>query len=152
MTPGVDFTGITVTFFCHDGSGNVLFARRSEKCRDEHHRWEVGGGRLEYGEDPREAVLREVREEYGVEGVIEHTLPAISLRREHNGSQTHWIALPFVIRIPRAEVRIGEPEYISEVAWHTLDALPDPLHTGLAAIVERMGDTIRACITGPRDA
>lgn len=137
MTPGIDYTGISVSFFCHDGNGNFVMAKRSEKCRDEHHRWECGGGKLEYGEDPREAVLREVQEEYGVEGVIERELPAVSIIREHDGRSTHWIGLPFLVRIPRDGVTIGDPEAIAELGWFRMDELPTPLHTGMAAILDR---------------
>jgi len=137
MTPGIDYIGIAVSFFCHDGSGNFVLSKRSERCRDEHHRWECGGGKLEYGEDPREAVLREVQEEYGVEGTIERELPPVSLIREHGGRNTHWIALPFLVRIPRDGVLIGDPEAMAELGWFRMDALPAPLHSGMQTILER---------------
>ena len=142
MTPGIDYTGITVSFFCHDGSGNFVLSKRSERCRDEHHRWECGGGKLEYGENPRTAVLREVLEEYGVEGVIERELPAVSLIREPGGRSTHWLALPFLIRVPRERVIIGDPEAMAEIGWFRMDALPSPLHSGMQAILARCGADI----------
>ena len=136
MTPGIDYTGVTVCFFCHDGAGNFLMARRSQKCRDEQGRWECGGGRLEFGEDPEEGVLREVREEYGCSGVIEERLHPRSIIREHKGRKTHWLALPYVIRVNPAAVRISEPEYIDEIGWFPLGGLPQPLHTGFAMQLE----------------
>ncbi len=148
MIPGIDYTGIGVSFLCHDGAGNILLSQRSERCRDEHHCWEAGGGKLEYGEDPREAVLREIREEYGVEGIIDRALPAVSLTREHQGKPTHWITLPFVVRVPREGVKNGEPEFISELGWFSLDALPQPLHTGFAATMSVLGSEVRAVIEG----
>jgi ADP-ribose pyrophosphatase YjhB (NUDIX family) len=147
MQPGFDYTGVSVTFFCHDGNGNFLLSRRSEKCRDEHHRWEVGGGKLEFGEDPASGMLREVSEEYGVQGIIEQALPAVSLSRIHNNRRTHWITFPFIVRIPREAVRIGEPEAIEEIGWYRFNKLPTPLHTGMQMVVEKLSDHFRPYIT-----
>ena len=101
------------------------------------------GGTLEFGEDPAAAVLREVKEEYGVSGVIEKALPPVSLIREHNGQTTHWITFPFIIKIPRDGIRIGEPEYTEEIGWFPLGKFPIPLHTGMSMIMERLSDHFR---------
>ncbi len=142
MSPGIDYTGISVSFFCHDGEGNFVLTKRSEQCRDEHSTWEVGGGKLEYGEHPSDAVLREVEEEYGVSGIIEKELPPVSLLREHQGIKTHWITFPFVIRVPREGVIRGDPIAMAEIAWFRLDALPSPLHSGMKVILDRHGHLI----------
>ena len=65
MKKGVDYTGVTVVFFCHDGKGNVLLSKRSEKCRDEHGTWDPGAGRLEFGHTIEDTLRREILEEYG---------------------------------------------------------------------------------------
>ena len=39
MKKGIDCIGIYVVGVCHDGQGNVLYMRRSEKARDEHGKW-----------------------------------------------------------------------------------------------------------------
>ena len=44
MQKGIDFIGITTVFFCHDGKGKFLMAKRSKNARDEHGRWDIGGG------------------------------------------------------------------------------------------------------------
>lgn len=35
MQKGVDYTGITVVFCCHDGQGRFVMAKRSNNSRDE---------------------------------------------------------------------------------------------------------------------
>ena len=50
MKKGVDFIGVTIVFWCHDGKGNVLLALRGPNCRDEHGTWDPGGGGLEFGD------------------------------------------------------------------------------------------------------
>ena len=60
---GVDYIGVTVNFIIHDGKGNVLLQKRSQNCRDEQGRWDIGGGALEFGEKLEDAVRREVKED-----------------------------------------------------------------------------------------
>lgn len=48
---GVDCIGVTCIFLCHDGNKRVLLHKRSVNCRDEHGRWDCGGGALEFGEE-----------------------------------------------------------------------------------------------------
>ena len=60
---GVDFTGITIVFICHDGGGNFLMAKRSKNCRDEQGNWDIGGGSLEFSENILDTLKREIEEE-----------------------------------------------------------------------------------------
>jgi 8-oxo-dGTP diphosphatase len=128
--PGVDYVGITTPFYCNNGNGLFLLHKRSKKCRDEHGRWDPGSGQMEFGITPEENVLKEVWEEYGCAGEIQGRLPVHSIFREWNGRKTHWLAIPFFVKVNPAEVKINEPKKISEIGWFALDALPEPLHTG----------------------
>jgi len=136
MNPGEDFTGIIVSFFCHDGQGNFLLHKRSNKCRDEHGTWDNGGGRLRFGENPRDGVLREVKEEYSCEGAIEHELHPVNVIREWNGVKTHWISHPFIIRVSRADVQIGDKGAIDEIGWFRINEFPEPQHNGSKIVRE----------------
>jgi ADP-ribose pyrophosphatase YjhB (NUDIX family) len=64
---GVDFIGVTCSFVCHDGNGNILMHKRSKNCRDEHGNWDNGGGAHEFGASVEETVRREIKEEYGAD-------------------------------------------------------------------------------------
>jgi len=128
MKPGTDYTGVTTAFYCTDGSGRFLFHKRSESCRDEHGKWDCGGGKLEFGCSLKENVLREVQEEYGCPGKILKQLPAHSMHREWKGKALHWVAISFIVLIKASEARNNEPEKICEIGWFELDNLPSPLH------------------------
>ncbi len=60
---GVDFTGVTVVFLCHDGQGNILLSKRSTQCRDEHGTWDPGGGSIEFGDHVEDTLRREIAKE-----------------------------------------------------------------------------------------
>lgn len=132
MKIGTDFIGITTPFYCIDGIGHFLLHKRSVNCRDEQGRWDPGAGQLELDASVEENVLREVAEEYGCKGEIVGRLPAHDIFRMQDGVRTHWLAVPFFVKVNREEVRINEPEKIDELGWFTLDSLPQPLHTGFA--------------------
>jgi 8-oxo-dGTP diphosphatase len=137
MKAGVDYIGITTPFFCHDENLRFLMHKRSDKCRDEHFRWDFGGGQLDFGEEIEDCVLRELFEEYGCSGEIIEQLPAHSLLRKINGVDTHWLVIPFIIKVNPQKVSINEPEKILELGWFTLDKLPEPLHSGAQATLKR---------------
>lgn len=130
MNIGTDYVGITTPFYCNDGKGNFLLHKRSKQCRDEQGNWDPGSGKLEFDESLEENVLKEIAEEYGCAGEIQERLPAHDIFREHNGVKTHWVAIPFFVKVNPSEVKSNEPEKIDALGWFTLDNLPKPLHTG----------------------
>lgn len=130
MRTGYDYVGITTPFYCHDGNGNLLMHKRSEQCRDEHGKWDSGGGKLEFDLSVEENVLQEVLEEYGCKGEISERLPAHDIFRTFNGIKTHWVAMPFIIKVNPNEVKNAEPHKIEDLSWFKIDNLPKPLHSG----------------------
>ena len=129
MKKGFDHTGITIAYFCHDGKGNYLFNKRSTNCRDEHGRWDNGGGGLDFGFTVEDTLRKELMEEYGVEPLEFEMLGWRDVFREQNGKQTHWLALDFRVHIDPEKVINGEPHKFDEIQWFTIDKLPEPLHS-----------------------
>jgi len=129
IVPGIDYIGISTPFYCIDGKGKILMHKRSKNCRDEQGMWDPGGGKLDFLEDVVKCVLREVKEEYGCAGEILHQFDAHSVIRLQNGKKTHWLAVPFIVRVDPSQVRINEPDKIDEIGWFTLDNLPTPIHS-----------------------
>jgi ADP-ribose pyrophosphatase YjhB (NUDIX family) len=130
MKIGFDFVGITTPFYCHDGKGRLLMHKRTKECRDEHEKWDTGSGKLELNLSLEENVLQEVLEEYGCKGEVEEQLPAHDIFREQEGVRTHWVAVPFFVKVNPDEVKIGEPHKMSEIGWFSINDLPTPLHSG----------------------
>lgn len=134
MKIGIDYIGVSTSFYCHNGKGKWLLHKRSINCRDERGAWDSGGGKLEFGLTLEENVLKEIREEYGCEAQIQQQLSAITLlRKSIDGTQTHWIIIPFILFLDEknvSKVKISDPEKMAELGWFTLDNLPHPLHSG----------------------
>ncbi len=130
MKKGIDFVGITVSFYCHDGQGNYVMHKRGANCRDEHGTWSFGGGGLEFGETLDEAVVREIKEEYGIEPT-EYTCLGFDekFRQLADGTPTHWIGFRYLALVDAAKVYNSEPDKHDELQWVSLDAIPDNLHS-----------------------
>jgi mutator protein MutT len=108
-----------------DDDGRVFLAKRGPKAKNERGLWEFPGGSVEFGETLRDALAREIREEYGVTievgdllTVTDHILP------EEN---QHWVSPSYICRVIEGEPAILEPEKCSAIGWFALDEIPDAL-------------------------
>ena len=128
---GVSFVGVTVAFVCYDDEGTVFFAKRSRNARDEHGRWDCGGGGLKHGETLDDTLRRELAEEYNVRTILQTTPLGYYeiFRTLEDGTPTHWIALPFAVKVKKGEVKIMEPAMFDDSGWFTIDNPPRPLHS-----------------------
>jgi 8-oxo-dGTP diphosphatase len=125
---GVDFIGVTVPFLVHDGKGNFLMQKRSQKCRDEQGRWDIGSGAMEFGETFEQAARREVKEEYCVDALEVMQLQVFNILR-NSATPTHWVAISHALKVDPKKVKNGDPVKIEELNWFRLDNMPSPLHS-----------------------
>lgn len=132
MTRGV---GAGAAIF--DAAGRVLLVKHTYGPLN----WEVPGGGSEAGESPAETVVREVREETGLDVVPQHVTgyyyePAVDL-------------VHFMFRCDVENGRETRPDgmEISECAWCDLDDLPRPIND---FTVRRVRDAVDVVFPVPR--
>lgn len=142
LKKGVDYTGITIVFACHDGRGNILLHKRSENARDEHGRWDIGAGGLELHDTPENTLRKEIKEEYSTDVISYEFLGFRDVHRQHAGQKTHWLALDFKVLVDPAQVKNGEPHKFEEVKWFTLNNLPSPIHSQWPIFFEKYKDRL----------
>ena len=148
---GVSFTGITTVFFCHDGQGRLLMQKRSKKARDEHGRWDAGGGGLKHGESVVDSMKREVKEEYNVDPInVEFIGWFDAFRKNQDGHDTHWLAMCFAVLVDPAQVKINDTDAIDDFGWFTLDKLPSPLHSQFEYFMSLYGPRLRELMGLPQ--
>lgn len=121
--------------------GKMLF------LRDPHGFWAGVGGWIEPGETPEAALLREVREEIGVDAEVVRALrPALMW---HVHEETSFLLFVFELRLLSRELR-PDPAEVSGVVWagdgewQELEMLPYVR----ALIVERAGEWLAAAGPG----
>ncbi len=134
--PGFDHVGVVVCALVHDGEGNMLLLKRGAKARDEHGRWDICGGALEFGESIEGGLKRELMEELCTEALAMEFLTAVEVVRQHDGAKTHWIALLYAARVAPKTVKLGEPHKFDEIGWFTANTLPSPLHSQFPKVLQ----------------
>lgn len=74
--------------------GQILIARRNDPdFLDAHDHWELIGGKIEFGEKPEEAIVREVKEESGLEVEVVRLLPYIHTNMWKKSDEQHQVFL-----------------------------------------------------------
>jgi 8-oxo-dGTP diphosphatase len=143
MQKGVDYIGVAIVPFLHDGNGRYLVGLRTDKCRDEHFTWEpLGGGGLKFGETIEEAIVREVLEETGAKPFNFKYLGFREVHREHEGKKTHWLAFDYQAQVNPETIKIMEPEKCAEIRWCTVTEIPTPMHSQFPLFLERYKDRL----------
>lgn len=143
MQKGVDYIGISIIPFAHDGAGKYVVGLRTENCKDEQNHWEpTGGGGVEHGESLEEALIREVQEEIHAKPFNIEYLGMREVFRKHEGKTTHWIAFDYKVQVDPKEVKIMEPHKCAKLRWCTLDEIPEPMHSQFPLFLEKYKDKL----------
>lgn len=96
-------------------NGKVLLLKRGPSGFLANH-WEMPGGKLEFGEDPLCGVLREVKEEVGVECEIVCPYHAWHSVNEYKGVQTHFVEIDFILKM-KPDQKIVPADGMVDFAW-----------------------------------
>jgi 8-oxo-dGTP diphosphatase len=137
LKKGEDHIGVTIVYYCHDGKGNVLMAQRSTNSRDEHDRWDIGAGAVEFGERVEDVLRREIMEEYLTDVLDFEFLGFRDVHRIHRDKPTHWIALDFKVLVDSAKVGNGEPHKHQAVQWFPKNDYPENTHSQWPYFLEK---------------
>ncbi len=109
----------TVSAIVLNDRGEVLLHRRSDNGR-----WNLIAGLMDPGEQPADAVVREVEEETAVQAKIERLAGVVSHEVTYpNGDHCQMVNMFFRCRAVGGEARVNDSESL-EVGWFPLDALP----------------------------
>jgi len=114
--------------------GRLLLVRRGRGAAKGS--WSVPGGRVEAGETLAEAVVRELREETGLEGVCDRFVGWV----ERIGADHHHVILDFEVDVLSADgARAGDDA--AEVAWVPVEDVAElrDLVDGLAEFLHEHG-------------
>jgi mutator protein MutT len=120
---GLRPAGVAVTV-CGDSDGRACFliTRRSSKLKRHAGQWALPGGRIEPGETPEQAALRELTEEIGL--VIPDS-DVIGMLDDYP-TRSGFLITPVVVWGPATPVFTPDASEVSSVHLIPLDALDEP--------------------------
>jgi len=104
-----------------DGAGRVLLCQQSQG----HQLWGLPGGRIRHTESPMQAVVRDIREETGLETSVVDLIGIYQLTGDTCGEHLPDV-LMHVFRgvVEGGEASVNSPGRIRRLSWHDPDALP----------------------------
>lgn len=104
---------------------NVLLARREEPgLVGGHLRWELPGGKVEFGETPEEAIQREIYEELGLKIVPEFLIPHLHTNiYEKSGVRKHYAIICYQSSLVGPNDFSLTSQLPSKVAWFHKDEI-----------------------------
>jgi 8-oxo-dGTP diphosphatase len=108
--------------------------------------WSLPGGRVEHGEDPIEAVVREVAEETGCDATVERLLGVdsrqIPAHEAVNGSEHQNIGIFYQVRITGGQLRPEPNGDVTESIWAALADVPGFRRSSLVDIGLALASTL----------
>lgn len=132
-------------------AGGVVVRRDAEKLRvllirDPYKKWGLPKGHLEDGEGPREAAIREVREETGLDDLSLHSdLGEIDWTFRKAGRTVHKYCRFYLMESAEGETEPEVSEGITECRWLTpAKALETISYDNARTVLERGLDQLRA--------
>lgn len=121
MKKGVDYIGVGIGAVLFNKEGKIFLSKRGQKARNERGRWECPGGALEFGDSFENTIVREIKEEFGIDiEVVDQLATFNHLIPEEN---QHWVALCFICKLKSGEPQILEPEKCEEIGWFTMEEM-----------------------------
>lgn len=115
---------IPASYLFLEKNGKFLIARRCNTGYQDG-MYQVPAGHIEKGELPSEALIREAREEIGIDlSSSDFELVHISYRPKHDDTDNR-VDFFFRAKTWRGEIQIMEPDKCDELKWVTIDELPE---------------------------
>jgi len=113
MKRGRDYIGVSCGAIIFNKKGKVLLGQRGSNARDDEGIWDFPGGQVEYGELGKDAIKREVEEEFGIEIEIIEMVNLV----EVIDPEKHWIGPTYVAHLLSGEARPLEEDKFTDFKW-----------------------------------
>ncbi|OGE86153.1 MAG: hypothetical protein A3J48_00850 [Candidatus Doudnabacteria bacterium RIFCSPHIGHO2_02_FULL_46_11] len=106
--------GVSTKAVVLDKEGRLLTLFRTETAPVRPNTWDLPGGDLDYGEEPEKGIVREVKEETGLD-VTDVKIFDASARIDHEG--VHWLTLAYKCLAINGNVKLSDEH--NDYKWVT---------------------------------
>lgn len=108
--------GVSQKVILFDEKGKILTIRRTKTAPSRPLHWDLPGGDLDLGEDAKEGIIREIKEETGLEVKDLRLLDVISAFNDQN---EFWVTICYTAKPTTAEVMLSYEH--DDFKWVTPD-------------------------------
>jgi 8-oxo-dGTP pyrophosphatase MutT (NUDIX family) len=111
-----DKIGLSQKAFIFNKDGKFLTIRRTKTAPTNPLKWDLPGGDIEIGEDPKKSMLREIKEETGfvASGLIPFDVEAYTYPGEN-----YWVTIAYMTSNPKGKMLISWEHDLHK--WVTVD-------------------------------
>ena len=113
---GKEITMVSQKAIIMDNNGLILTIRRSKTAPSRPLYWDFPGGKLEYGEDIKEGILREIKEETGLNVNDSKVIDAIA---KFDDKGEYWVTICYLMHPTNKKVKLSYEH--DDYKWITLE-------------------------------
>lgn len=110
----------------------ILLQLRNKPPEVDH--WSIPGGKVEFMETLESAIIRELKEELGIEVVVKELLCITN--HIVIADNAHWVAPAYLVSVVSGTAKNLEPDSTRRLEWFPILSLPDKLTLTTKSAVE----------------
>lgn len=88
-----------------ENTGKTLIAQRKSDSKLEPNKWEFPGGKIEFKEEPKDCLKREIKEELNLEISVEDLLDVYSHIYNKDGLEYHIVLITYLCKYISGEIK-----------------------------------------------
>ncbi len=124
--------------------GKILLGLRGDECETAKNEWAYPGGRMDYGEDPLAAVIREVKEETAINLLKENVGFATWKNEFFPENEKHYVSLVFFALEHFSDPKVVEPTKCKEWKWFDPEEIPENTFWACKENIDKYKDQIKS--------
>jgi len=117
--------GVSQKAVIFNKDGKFLVLLRGSTAPSNALKWDLPGGDVDFGEDPQESIVREIKEEAGLEV---SDLKVFDVEAHINRRGEHWFTIAYQAKAKNDKVKISwehdEYKWVDEVEFSKLPSIP----------------------------
>jgi len=121
----MDKVGVSQKVVVFNEAGKFLVLLRGSTAPSNPLKWDLPGGDLDFGEDPQRSMLREIKEETGIEV---RELTPFDVEAHINSRGQHWITIAYRAKAEKDTVKISwehdDHKWVNEDEFSQLKSIP----------------------------
>ena len=128
----------------HLGEGSILLTRRAARLNAHAGQWALPGGRLDTGETPADAALREMHEEIGLDVPVENVIGVLDDYPTRSG----YLITPVVVWVGQGAKPVANPGEVESIDYISFSELNRPDSPRFISIPESERPVIQVLVAG----